>query len=341
MQVRTLILTFFLFFSFNLIAQVGGESIYNFLNLSVSARQVALGGKVLTILDDVNQPIWNPATINEEMGNKLSANYSNYISGISIGSVSFAKTLSRRFGTIQGNVKYLNYGTLIGADSNGNETGTFTANDIAISLGYSKNLPWTNFYLGANIKLINSNISNYTSFGIATDFGLLYYSPYKSYSFTLVFRNFGTQLKTYNGENEKLPFEITLGGSYELKYVPLKWYFTIDNLQQWNVSVPNPSDSTSDLEGNISSDKIGFIDNAFRHIVIGAELFPKSAINLRLGYNFRRAAELKLQNARTFSGISFGFGIKMNKFKFNYAYSKFHTATNASTFSLIIDFDNR
>jgi len=38
-------------------AQVGGEEVYQFLNLSTSARQVALGGDVLTIVDDVNQPI--------------------------------------------------------------------------------------------------------------------------------------------------------------------------------------------------------------------------------------------------------------------------------------------
>ena len=85
---------------------------------------------------------------------------------------------------------------------------------------------------------------------------------------------------------------------------------------------------------------IDFIGNAFRHLVVGAELFPEKAINLRLGYNFRRAAELKLQNVRTFSGFSFGFGLKMKKLKLNYAYSKFHSATNASTFSLLIDLDN-
>ena len=60
-----------------------------------------------------------------------------------------------------------------------------------------------------------------------------------------------------------------------------------------------------------------------------------------MGYNFRRAAELKLQNVRTFGGISFGFGIQMNRLKFNYAYSKFHSASNASTFSLEIDLDKR
>ncbi len=330
---------FFLSIEFN--AQVGGENVYQFLNLSTSARQLALGGEVLTLMDDVNQPIWNPSVINAEMDKKVAVNYSSYLAGINIGSLSYARLISRRFGTIHGSIKYLDYGTLIGADAQGNETGNFGASDLAISVGYAANLPWTNVYFGANVKLITSNISSFTSSGIAVDFGILYYSPYKPFSFTLVARNVGTQIKSFNGTNEKLPFEIALGASYQLEHVPLKWYGTIDNLQQWDISVANPSDQTTDLEGNVTTEEIGFIGNTFRHLVIGAELFPQSALNLRFGYNFRRAAELKLQNVRTFGGISFGFGIKMNKLKFNYAYSKFHSATNASTFSLQIDLDKR
>ena len=41
------------------------------------------------------------------------------------------------------------------------------------------------------------------------------------------------------------------------------------------------------------------------------------------------------------SGISFGFGIKMNRLRFNYAFSKYHAATSASTFSLEFDLDKR
>jgi hypothetical protein len=321
--------------------QVGGESIYQFLNLSTSARQIALGGETLNIIDDVNQPIWNPSVINNRLDNKVSVNYSSYLAGINVGSVSFAKTISRRFGTIHGSIKYLDYGSIIGADENGTETGNFNANDIAISLGYAHNIPKTNFFLGSNLKLINSNISNYSSFAIAIDFALLYYSEYRPYSFTLVARNIGTQLKTFNGTKENLPFKVALGTSYKLEYVPLKWYATIDNLQQWDVSVSNPSNETVDLDGTVTEEKINFLNNMFRHFIIGGELFPDSAINLRVGYNFRRAKELALQNVRTFSGVSFGFGIKMNKFKFNYAYSKFHSAANASTFSLLIDLDRR
>lgn len=327
------------FFSLSLFSQVGGENVYQFLNLNSSARQIALGGEVLTLMDDVNQPTWNPAVINYDIDNKLSVNYSSFLGGIRIGSISYARLISRRFGIIHGNISYLNYGSLIGADEEGNETGNFSAGDLYLSAGYARNLPWTNLYFGSNVKLINSSISNFTSYGVAADFGIIYYSPYKLYSFTLVLRNFGTQLKSFDSERENLPFKIALGASYQLEYVPLKWYLTIDNLQKWNISVPNPSEQTIDLEGTITNQNINFFRNALRHFVVGAELFPESAINLRFGYNFRRAAELKLQNVRTFGGISFGFGLRMNNFKFNYAYSKFHSATNASTFSLQIDLD--
>ena len=208
------------------------------------------------------------------------------------------------------------------------------------AIGYSRNLPWTNLYFGANLKLISSNIDTFTSFGIATDVSILYRSPYKPYVITLVARNFGTQLKSYNGTNENLPFKVALGGSYQLEYVPIKFHLTIDNLQQWDLSEPNPSNSTTDLEGNTTEESISFLGNAIRHFVIGAELFPDSLINLRVGYNFKRAKELELQNLRSFAGISFGFGVQMNKFKFNYAYSKVHSASNVSTFGLQIDLSN-
>ena len=338
---RKISFLYFILFSSSLFSQVGGESVFQFLNLNSSSRQVALGGEVLTLINDVNQPIWNPSTINAELDKQLSINYTSFLAGISVGSASYSQVINRRFGAIHGSIKYLNYGTLIEADENGNETGDFKASDVALSVGYAFNLPWTNFFMGFNGKLINSTISNFTSNGIATDIAVLYYSPYKSYAFTLVARNMGTQIQSFDGTNEKLPFKVAIGGSYKLRYVPLKWHLTLDNLQQWKIAVPNPSNSTSDLEGNTTDEKISFFTNAIRHLVIGAELFPESPINLRAGYNFRRSSELKLQNSRTFSGISFGFGIKMNKLKFNYAFSKYHAATSASTFSLQFDLDKR
>ena len=113
-------------------AQVGGESVYQFLNISTSARQIALGGEVLTLENDINQPMWNPAVINNNLDAKLSVNYASYLAGINIGSISYARKISRRIGTVHGSITYLDYGSLIGADINGVETGSFKANDISL-----------------------------------------------------------------------------------------------------------------------------------------------------------------------------------------------------------------
>ncbi|MDG1040575.1 MAG: type IX secretion system protein PorQ [Polaribacter sp.] len=320
-------------------SQVGGESVYNFLNISTSATQSALGGKSITLADDINQPLWNPSIINENLNNKLALNYTSYLSGINIGSAVFATKISRRFGMLHAGIKYVNYGNLIESDEFGAITGNFSANDFALSVGYAYNFPFTNIFIGANVKLIQSSIGNFSSSAIATDIGILYHNIYKPYLITLVVRNIGTQVSSFINESENLPMEIILGGSYQLVNVPIKWHFTIDNLQHWNISFSNPSSQNSDIEGNISKENISFFNNAFRHFIVGAELFPDSVINLHFGYNFRKSQEYKLQNIRTFGGLSFGFGLKMNNFKFNYAYSKVHTASNVSTFSLQINLD--
>ncbi|WP_299679785.1 type IX secretion system protein PorQ [uncultured Tenacibaculum sp.] len=325
---------FFLSFSH---AQVGGNSVFSFLNTTTNARQAALGGKVLTLVDDVDQATWNPSIINLDLDRKLSINYTSYLADISVGSVSYAHRFSRYTQTIHGNITYVNYGTLIQADAEGNETGTFGASDIALSVGYAYRIPNTSIHLGANLRLINSSIANFSSFGVSADLAATYYNDQKPYIFSIALRNIGTQITSFNGEKEKLPFEIALGASYLLENVPLRWYLTADNLQQWNISVANPSNQTSDLDGNITEEDISFVDNLFRHFSIGAELFPKRAVNFRIGYNFRRGKELQLQNIRSFGGISFGFGLRMNKVKLNYAYSRFHTASNVSTFGIAID----
>ncbi|MCF6279766.1 MAG: type IX secretion system protein PorQ [Flavobacteriaceae bacterium] len=336
-----LVIRFVFLVSFVSYSQVGGESVYNFLNVPTSARQAALGGKVITLLDDVNQALWNPSTINLEIDNQLSVNYLNFLTDISYASVSYAHMINRNFGTIQGGITYANYGEFIEADENGVETGTFKAYDLALSVGYAYQIPFSNFSIGANAKVLNSVIQDYSSFGVVADFGVLYENDNQPYVFSLAVRNVGYQITTFDGTQEKVPLEILFGASYRIENVPVRWYLTVDNLQKWNVAKPNPTNSTTDIGGTVTPEKISVFDNAMRHMVIGAEFFPEGAFNIRMGYNFRRAKELQLTDIRTFAGFSAGFGLKMRKLKLNYAFTKYHPAENTSTFSLQIDVSGR
>lgn len=329
---RTLLLFFFLLAStVTVLAQLGGKATYQFLNLMSSPRQAALGGKIITNVDyDVTQALYNPATINVEMDNQLALNYASHLGDISYGTAAYAYTVDRRTQTFHAGVTFVNYGNFEGYDENGNSTGAFTGNETAISFGYAFQLGFSDFYAGANIKLISSKLEQYSSLGGALDLGLIYIDEYLDFNAALVIRNIGTQFTTYAGLNEPLPFEIDIGLSQKLENVPIRWHLTFENLQQWPISASNPSRVTTDLNGNQTEEKVGFISQLMRHTLIGMELFPERGFNIRMGYSFRRAEELRILEQRNFSGLSFGIGLKFNKLRFSYTHARYASAANTS-----------
>ncbi|WP_366183481.1 type IX secretion system protein PorQ [Flavobacterium ovatum] len=320
-------------------SQIGGKSVYQFLNLVTSPRQAALGGKTVTLYDeDVNQGIFNPASINPEMHNHLAINYGNYYGEVTYGTASYAYTYDRHLQTFHAGVNYVNYGNFEGYDENGQQTASFTGSEIALSGGYSYNVPYSNLHIGANAKLISSSLETYSSLGGALDLGVIYIDEQNDVNWGFVIRNIGTQFTTYSGIKEQLPLEIIFGVSQELEHVPIRWHLNLENLQQWNISFSNPVRAESSFDGTTKEEKISFLGNTFRHVILGAELFPQKAFNLRVSYNFRRAQELKIVEQRNFSGFSLGLGLKMNKLKFNYSYSRYTLAGNTSLFGLTINF---
>lgn len=335
---RKITVIFILLISTFASAQIGGETTYQFLNLVSSPRQAALGGKVFTNIDyDVTQGLTNPATINAEMDNQLALNYTSYLGGISYGTAAYAYTYDRRSQTFHMGVNYINYGSFDGYDEDGNSTGSFTGNEAAISFGYATQLGYSDFYVGGNIKLITSKLEQYNSFGAALDAGLIYINEEIEFQATLVVRNAGMQITTYAGLNEPLPLEIAFGMSQTLENVPIRWHLTFENLQKWPIAVSNPARAETDLEGNQTQEEVGFFNNVLNHTIIGAEIFPEGAFNIRLGYNFRRGQELKIIDQRNFSGISAGFGIKLNKLRFSFTHARYTSAANANFFGLQID----
>lgn len=318
--------------------QIGGKYTYQFLNLVTSPRQAALGGKSVTIYDyDVNQGIFNPATINPEMDNHLSVNYGSYFGEVTYGTAAYAYTWDRHVQTFHMGVNYVNYGTFEGRDESGIVTGDFSGSEIAISFGYAYNVPYTDIYLGASGKLISSTLESYNSFGAAIDVGALYVDQDNDINIGLAIRNAGFQIKSYAGLQEQLPLEIIAGISQEVENVPVRWHLTLENLQQWNIAFSNPNRAEENIDGERTEEKVSFFNNALRHVILGAELFPGRSFNLRAGYNFRRGQELSIQDQRSFSGISAGVGIRFNNIRFDYSYSRYTLAANTSLFGLMIN----
>ena len=310
-MLRKLVLLLSFLLSASAFSQIGGKAVYQFLNLAQSPRQAALGGKTVTVVDyDVNQAFYNPATINEKMHNRLSANYGSYYGEVSYGTAAYAYTYDRHLQTFHAGISYVNYGTFEGRDELGNLTSDFTGSEAALSLGYAYNLPWTDMYVGANAKLISSTLESYNSWGAAVDLGFLYVDVDNDINYGLTVRNLGFQIKPYQDTNEKLPLAIDAGISQLMLHVPIRWHVTLENLQQWNIAFSNPNRAQGSLDGGSEEEKVSFFNNALRHVILGAELFPEKGFNLRLGYNFRRGEELRIVDKRNFSGISVGFGLR-------------------------------
>ena len=339
-MLRKLLFLFLFLLSATTFGQIGGKSVYQFLNLAQSPRQAALGGKTVTVVDyDVNQAFYNPATINAEMHNRLSANYGSYYGEVSYGTAAYAYTYDRHLQTFHAGISYVNYGTFEGRDELGNLTSDFTGSEAALSVGYAYNIPWTDMFVGANAKIISSTLESYNSWGAAVDLGFLYVDYDNDINYGLTVRNLGFQIKPYQDTNEKLPLAIDAGISQLMENVPIRWHMTFENLQQWNIAFSNPNRAEGSLDGGSEEEKVSFFNNALRHVILGAELFPEKGFNIRLGYNFRRSEELRILEQRHFSGISVGFGLRFGKVKFDYSYSRYTVAANTSLFGLMIDLE--
>jgi hypothetical protein len=109
---------------------------------------------------------------------------------------------------------------------------------------------------------------------------------------------------------------------------------SIDHLQNWNLAYVIPNQQQTNFEGEFVDEDPNFFDELFRHLVFGAELFPDRAFSIQIGYNFLRSAELSIAEVRSFSGLSFGFGINLRKYRFNYSHARFSSAGNTNFLGL-------
>ncbi len=317
----------FLFLTIWVAAQ-DGTRVYEFVNITTSPRQAALGGNAQSAWDaDPNMSYWNPALMNEQSHGQLGINYVNYLTDVNFGTVSAVYQYDDdEFFAIHG--QYVDYGDFRGYDENDNATGDFSAKDAAIVVGYARSLS-DFFTVGVNAKYINSRIETYSSHAIAADFGLVFHDIDYNTNVALAVRNVGTQLQTYAGTKEKMPLQINLGISHRLEHVPLELSMTLHDLQKFDISMPY----------NENGQEVGFGRKVVDHVSIGGELFPGRGFNIRLGYNFKRGNELALEDKRTFAGLTYGFGIRISSFRFEFAHANYYKGANSNHFGMIINLD--
>lgn len=303
-----------------------GENVYAFMNIPFSARQAALGGDAVSIRDyDVAFSGINPALMNLEQDQMLSFNFANYLADSKFGTIAFVKDLSRG-NLISFNARYMDYGSIPRTDESSQISGDFRAIDATIGAGYALQFE-DNWTIGMNLNFITSKIDTFTSMAVAGSGGITYHNEKSNETASLLFRNFGYQFKPFNGVRETLPFRVDLGYTKILDEFPIALTLTAHDLQQIDISD----------DQNLNGQPIKWTRKVADHFSFGAELFPKQAFNIRLGYNVKRGNELAVLDQRSFSGLSAGFGVKISSFRFDYSHVRYSSASNINLIGISLD----
>lgn len=285
---------------------------YNFLKLPVSAHAAALGGDNISIIEDDESMIFNnPALLSSVSDKTINLNYMNYMSGANTASAAFNRIIKER-ASVAASAQFIDYGKMKEVDENNVQTGEFSAKDISIA-GYFSYMLTDRIAGGITAKFVTSYIGDYNSIAMGVDLGLNYYDPDKEWSVSLVAKNLGGQLKAYDDQYDRMPIDVQLGASKRFAHMPFRISATLVDLNHLDYKFIN-------------------------HLVAGADIIISPTIWVGIGYNFRRANEMKITETDGSSshgaGLSFGAGINLERFKLNLAYGKYHVSSSSILINL-------
>ncbi len=285
---------------------------YNFLKLPVSAHAAALGGDNISIIEDDESMIFNnPALLSSVSDKTINLNYMNYMSGANTASAAFNRIIKER-ASVAASAQFIDYGKMKEMDENNVQTGEFSAKDISIA-GYFSYMLTERIAGGITAKFVTSYIGDYNSIAMGIDLGLNYYDPEKEWSVSLVAKNLGGQMKAYDDQYDRMPIDVQLGASKRFAHMPFRISATLVDLNHLDYKFIN-------------------------HLVAGADIIISPTIWVGIGYNFRRANEMKITETDGSSshgaGLSFGAGINLERFKLNLAYGKYHVSSSSILINL-------
>lgn len=334
-------------------AQIGGISAYEFLNLPTSATVAAMGSHHIALMDDdLSLAARNPSLLNQAMDKKIALSHAFLPSSISNSYLAYGLYREELKTTFQAGLQFASYGSdLVRRDVTGQNLGSFTASDFAFTLGAARQIE-ERLSVGVNLKLVSSQLADYSSLGIAADAALHYQDTSGLFGISLVARNFGRQLSQYHETSgrEPMPFELQIGINKQLRYLPFRFSVIYRYLDRWNVLYDDP-----ELEDDFTLTGFGeeedgprgagavFFDNLARHFVINGELLigKKKNLRARFGYNHGLRRELRLAEFRSGAGYSFGFAFRTRRFSLAYGRTTYHLGGGVNQLGLDIDLGKR
>ena len=311
---------------FSSVAAQESGSVFNFLNLPVSAHSTALGGKNISLVeDDISLAIQNPALLTGVSNHTVGFSFMTYLQGTNTGAAAYSQHVGER-GAWGANVQFVGYGSTKETLLSGEIVGEFKPLDLCIAGQYSHILSerWAG---GVTAKFIYSHYGPYTSCALAADLGLNYYDEDQDFSVSMAARNLGGQVKSFAETRDRLPADLEIGITKSLGHAPIRISLTMVDLTRWT------SDDYFTTGTKLKAGSI-FIN----HFVLAAEFLPSDKFYVGLGYNFRRGYEMTAAGSSHAAGLSFGGGINLKRLKLGIAYAKYHVSAPTLAFTLAYNF---
>jgi len=350
-----------------------------FLMVAPDSRAGAIGDAGVSTTPDVNSQHWNPAKyafIEKDMGFSLS--YSPWlralVNDISLAYLSGYKRIDDN-STISASLLFFSLGEIVFKDADNQSRGTFTPNELAIDVAYSRKFS-KHLSMAVAGRYIYSNLTQGQFVGgaathagnsVAADVALYYQKEFRwksgvkgQWALGANISNIGAKISySENVESDFIPTNLRIGPSFTLDlddYNRLTFTFDLNKLL-----VPTPPIWTFDsikneyvvLPGNGKDPRVGIVTGMIQsfydapggfkeemqeiNIAVGMEYWYDKQFAIRAGYFH----ENKYKGNRKF--FTLGAGFKYNVFGLDFAYlipvDQRNPLENTLRFTLLFDFD--
>jgi len=275
------------------------------LQLEPSARTAALAGSSTALLDNGSGALFsNPALISSKADGNLEFSYLNHLSDIDAGWVAYGRDMDS-LGVFAAGIRYLSFGQFDERNELGEKTGTFSAADLALTLGASRS--WKpNIRYGAALSVMYASIAASSSAtGIGIDAGLVYDDSENRQTFGISLHNVGLVLSSFGERSDHLPADLRIGYTRRLAHLPLLVSVTGYRLHK--------------MDGG--PDDAGAIARILYHTRLAGEFQFSESFQVRFGYDHRRHDELRVKSRLDMAGFSTGLGLRISRFAFDYAFN--------------------
>lgn len=299
---------------------LGGNSVFNFLKQPNTAQLSALGGVNTSVIgNNVGMAFHSPTLLRKEMHGQVDVSFNAFLAGINNYSLTTAWHLESAKTNVGMGINYFDYGIITQTDAAGNIAGVFRPRDQVIQVMASRSYK-EKWWYGGTLKYIHSNYGLYRSAGLALDGGVTYYDPEQQLQISVLVKNIGTQLRTYDGSDQKeeLPFDLQFGITRRFKKAPVQLSLTAHQLHRFNSFYNDTTFRANEGDNNYAGSTTA--QQILGHFVLSAQFFLHEKLDITTGYHFLRRQDLNAFNVSNgLNGLNLGIGLLLKKLHIRYA----------------------